>query len=55
MDYSEYMLRIGKLMQEVHKAAQARKFDIASDLAAEAARYAINLSASLELETEKAN
>ena len=55
MDYSEYLLRISRLMQEVHKAAQARNYSVASDLAAEAARYAINLSASLELETEKVN
>ena len=55
MDYSEYLLRINRLMQEVHKAAQANNFEVASDLAAEVARYAISLSAVLELKTEKVN
>ena len=55
MDYSEYLLRINTLMKEVHKRAQASDFGNASDLAAEVARYAISLSAVLELETEKVN
>lgn len=52
MDYSEYLLRINRLMQSVHKAAQASNFQAASDLAAEVARYAISLSALLEQKTE---
>lgn len=52
MDYSEYLLRINRLMQGVHKAAQANNFQAASDLSAEVARYAISLSALLERKTE---
>lgn len=52
MDYSEYLLRINRLMQAVHKASQANNFQAASDLAAEVARYAISLSALLEQKTE---
>ena len=52
MDYSEYLLRINRLMQEVHKAAQANNFEAASNLAAEVARYAISLAAVLEIKTE---
>ena len=55
MDYSEYLLRINRLMQEVHKAAQANNYQAASDLAADVAHYAISLSAALELKTEKVN
>lgn len=52
IDYSEYLLRISRLMQEVHKAAQANNFEAASNMAAEVARYAISLSALLEQKTE---
>ena len=52
MDYSEYLLRINRLMQGVHKAAQANNNQAASDMAAEVARYAISLSAWFESKTE---
>jgi hypothetical protein len=52
MDYSEYLLRINRLMQEVHKAAQANNHERASEMAAEVARYAISLSAWFEARTE---
>lgn len=52
MDYSEYLLRINRLMQETHKAAQANNNQAASDMAAEVARYAISLSAYFESKTE---
>ena len=48
MDYSEYLLRINRLMQETHKAAQANNYEIASDMSAEVARYAISLAAYFE-------
>lgn len=51
-DYSEYLLRINQLMQMVHKATLANNYQAASDLAAEVARYAISLSALLEIKTE---
>lgn len=53
MDYSEYLLRINRLMQEVNKAAQANNFEAASDLAAEVARYAISLSTRLYLKSKQ--
>lgn len=52
MDYSEYLLRISKMMALMHKAAQANNNQAASDLAAEVARYAISLSAYFEAKTE---
>jgi len=52
IDYSEYLLRINRLMQETHKAAQAGNYKVASDHAAEVARYAISLSALFETKTE---
>ena len=52
MDYSEYLLRINRLMQETHKAAQANNYDAASSMAAEVARYAISLAAYFESKTE---
>ncbi len=52
IDYSQYLLMINRLMQEVHKAAQANNFESASNLAAEVARCAISLSAVLESKTE---
>jgi hypothetical protein len=51
-DYSQYLLIINRLMQEVHKAAQANNFESASNLAAEVARCAISLAAILEAKTE---
>ena len=54
-DYSEYLLRINQLMQMVHKATLAGNYKAASDLAAEVARYAISLSALLEIKTETEN
>jgi len=51
-DYSQYLLIINRLMQEVHKAAQANNFESASNLAAEVARCAISLAAILESKTE---
>ena len=51
-DYSEYLLRINQLMQMVHKATLAGNYKAASDLSAEVARYAISLSALLEIKTE---
>lgn len=52
MDYSEYLTRINRLMQVTHKAAQANDFELASDTAAEVARYALSLSAYFESKTE---
>jgi len=52
MDYSEYLLRIDKLMRLMHQAAQANNNEAASDMAAEVARYAISLSAYFESKTE---
>jgi hypothetical protein len=52
MDYSEYLLRINRLMQETHKAALAENYKLASDHAAEVARYAISLAALFESKTE---
>jgi hypothetical protein len=52
MDYSEYLLRINRLMQEMHKAAQVNNYEVASNMAAEVARYAISLSAMFESKTE---
>lgn len=52
IDYSQYLLMINRLMQEVHKAAQANNFESASNLAAEVARCAISLAAILEAKTE---
>ena len=52
MDYSEYLLRINRLMQETHKAAQANNYEVASNMAAEVARYAISLAAFFESKTE---
>jgi hypothetical protein len=52
IDYSEYLLRINRLMQETHKAAQSGNYQVASDYAAEVARYAISLSALFETKTE---
>lgn len=52
VDYSEYLSRINRLMQEAHKAAQVRDYKVASDHAAEVARYAISLSALFESKTE---
>jgi hypothetical protein len=53
-DYSQYLLMINRMMQEVHKAAQCNNFDAASNMAAEVARCAISLAAILEskIETE---
>lgn len=51
-DYSQYLLIINRMMQEVHKAAQANNFESASNLAAEVARCAISLAAILESRTE---
>lgn len=39
-------------MQETHKAAQAGNYQVASDHAAEVARYAISLAAIFESKTE---
>jgi hypothetical protein len=39
-------------MQEVHKAAQANDFVSASNLSVEVARYAMSLSAVLDLKIE---
>ena len=52
IDYSEYLLRINRLMQETHKAATVGNYKVASDHAAEVARYAISLSALFETKTE---
>lgn len=52
IDYSQYLLMINRLMQEVHKAAQSNNFDAASSMAAEVARCAISLAAVLESKTE---
>ena len=52
MDYSEYLLRIDRLMRMMHQAAQANNNQAASDIAAEVARYAISLAAFFESKTE---
>ena len=52
IDYSQYLLMINRLMQEVHKAAQSNNYEAASNLAAEVARCAISLAAVLESKTE---
>jgi hypothetical protein len=52
MDYSEYLLRINRLMQETHKAASVNNYEAASNMAAEVARYAISLAAMFESKTE---
>jgi hypothetical protein len=52
IDYSQYLLMINRLMQEVHKAAQSNNYEAASNLAAEVARCAISLAAILESRTE---
>jgi hypothetical protein len=52
MDYSEYLLRIDRLMRLTHQAAQANNNGAASDMAAEVARYAISLAAYFESKTE---
>ena len=51
MDYSEYLLRVDRLMRLMHQAAQAENYEAASDMAAEVARYAISLSAYFESKT----
>jgi hypothetical protein len=51
-DYSQYLLMINRMMQEVHKAAQVNNFESASNMAAEVARCAISLAAVLEAKTE---
>ena len=52
MDYSEYLLRIDRLMRLTHQAAQANNNGAASDMAAEVARYAISLAAYFESKTD---
>jgi hypothetical protein len=52
IDYSQYLLMINRLMQEVHKAAQSNNFEAASKLAAKVAQCAISLAAVLESKTE---
>jgi hypothetical protein len=52
MDYSEYLLRINRLMQHTHMAAQANNYEAASDMSAEVARYAISLAALFESKTQ---
>jgi len=51
-DYSQYLLIINRMMKEVHKAAQANDFVAASNMDVEVARYAMSLSAVLDLKTE---
>lgn len=51
-DYSMYLLEIKQTMQMVHKATLARDYKTASDLAAKVAKYAMSLSALLEIKTE---
>ena len=52
IDYSQYLLIINRTMQAIHKAAQANDFEKASKLSAEVSRYAMSLSALLDLKTE---
>jgi hypothetical protein len=52
IDYSQYLLIINRMMHQVHRAAQANDFVSASNLAVEVARYAMSLSAVLDLKIE---